>query len=119
MPENRTVLLAEDTFSLRSLMTYHLEDAGYLVIQAGDGREALRLYEEHRPWAVVTDYSMPEMNGLELARRIKELDSLVPVVLWTSDPPRDTAPADHVVAYKEMKPVIAILADLIPSQTST
>ena len=119
MNDARTVLLVDDEISIRLVMAEKLENEGYRVKRAGDGEEALRVFGRCRPWAVVTDYSMPRMNGVELARRIKELAPGIPVILWTSLPPADTTPADYVVTDKDFDEVLRILADLLPAQTST
>ena len=67
----RTVLLVEDSDAIRDAFTILLEDAGYTVLGAGTGDEALRLAAEHVPDLVLLDMGLPDMTGLEVVRRIK------------------------------------------------
>ena len=78
----RTILLAEDEEIVRDLTTQILKNAGYDVLAAGDGAEALVLYEEHRDDidGVVTDIVMPGLGGRGLARQIREHDAELPIV---------------------------------------
>ncbi len=72
-----TILLVEDEEALRKLTREFLEDAGYKVIEAQDGKDALRMMETkpERINLLVTDVVMPNMGGIELASR---LQSIVP-----------------------------------------
>ncbi|HST14663.1 MAG TPA: PAS domain S-box protein [Gaiellaceae bacterium] len=78
----RTILLAEDEAIVRDLTEQILKNAGYDVLTAGDGAEALVLYEEHRGEidGVVTDIVMPGLGGRGLARQIREHDAELPIV---------------------------------------
>jgi len=68
------ILVAEDEPGVRRLVCDTLEQLGYTVLEASDGREALRLLEQHRPVDVLlTDVIMPMMGGPELARRVRSL----------------------------------------------
>lgn len=80
------VLLAEDTLTTRALERSILEGAGYDVIVAADGAEALELLREHPVDVVVSDVDMPRMSGIDLCRAIRSSIGLsdVPVVLVTS-----------------------------------
>jgi two-component system chemotaxis sensor kinase CheA len=80
------VLVADDAQTTRSAMKGLLEEAGFEVVVAGDGAQALRLAAEAPPSLVVTDVEMRPMGGLELARRLKADPRLrqVPVVMITS-----------------------------------
>jgi CheY-like chemotaxis protein len=67
----KTVLLVEDSDAIRDAFTILLEDAGYTVLGAGTGGDALRLAEEHLPDLVLLDMGLPDMTGLDVVRRIK------------------------------------------------
>jgi CheY-like chemotaxis protein len=72
---SETILLVEDEATVRSLLREILEEQGYSVIEAGDGAEALALFERS-PGDVdllVTDVVMPRMNGRELANRVRSI----------------------------------------------
>ena len=66
-----SVLLVDDDPALRRLVTKWLESAGYHVRVAEDGREAVLAIEEHRPQILLTDWDMPQMDGLALCRWVR------------------------------------------------
>ncbi|HEY76583.1 MAG TPA: response regulator transcription factor [Thermoflexia bacterium] len=86
MVEKIRVLLADDHAVVRQGIRRFLEEAGDIevVAEAGDGREALRLVEEHRPNVAVLDIRMPEVTGVEATRRIKEQFPEVRVLILTA-----------------------------------
>jgi two-component system, NtrC family, sensor kinase len=65
------VLVAEDSMVMRQLLVAQLNQWNYEVIEAGDGAEAWRLFQEHSISLVLTDWMMPQVDGLELIRRIR------------------------------------------------
>src|ERR687894_266351 len=65
------VLIADDEPGARVLLTSTVERLGHECTAAEDGEEALRLYRELQPEVVITDLKMPELDGAELARRIR------------------------------------------------
>jgi CheY-like chemotaxis protein len=67
----RTVLVAEDDDLFRDFLSRLLTERGFTVYPARDGEEALRLVLEHRPWLILTDVSMPGVDGIELCRRVR------------------------------------------------
>jgi DNA-binding NtrC family response regulator len=78
------VLVVDDEFSMRDSLVHWFEKDGYRTGSARDGHEALaRLQAE--PWdAVLLDIKMPGMDGLELQRRIREVDPELPIVMITA-----------------------------------
>jgi CheY-like chemotaxis protein len=75
------ILVADDDADVRELVVFRLERAGYAVVTAGDGDEALKLARERRPAVCVVDVMMPGLDGYELTERLREspetADSLV------------------------------------------
>ncbi|WP_420130387.1 response regulator [Longimicrobium sp.] len=67
----KTVLLVEDSDAIRDAFTILLEDAGYTVLGAENGTDALRLAEERVPDLVLLDMGLPDMTGLDVVRRMK------------------------------------------------
>ncbi len=57
---------------------------GYEVVTASDGEEALRMVKEHRPHLILLDVRMPKMNGMEVLRRVREVDREVGVIMVTA-----------------------------------
>ncbi len=80
------VLVVDDALSVRRSMEQLLEDAGYDVTTAADGFLALEALRTHTPALVLTDLEMPNLNGLELTKRLRELPQFMgtPVVMITS-----------------------------------
>ena len=80
------ILVAEDSPTQAEQLRYLLEEHGYEVTVAANGRQALDAAREHPPVLVITDILMPEMDGYELSRKIKADATLkeTPVVLLTS-----------------------------------
>jgi|HubBroStandDraft_1064217.scaffolds.fasta_scaffold361526_1 two-component system cell cycle sensor histidine kinase/response regulator CckA len=85
-----TILVVEDDFDICALTRMFLENAGYTVVTADDGEEGLRVYKRHQPSIalLLTDIAMPKMNGVDLADRVLQLDSHLPVLFMSGDVPR-------------------------------
>ena len=71
-----TVLLVEDTEDNRFMMRRLLEMAGYGVVEATNGEEAVRLAQAERPDLILMDLSLPVIDGLAATRAIRKLDGL-------------------------------------------
>ncbi|MEG4418251.1 DNA-binding response regulator [Microcoleus sp. LAD1_D5] len=80
-----TILVADDDFATRLSITDYLEITGYSVIAAENGKEALGLVDEFQPHLIVTDITMPEIDGYEFVRRVRTRPSfrLLPVIFLT------------------------------------
>ncbi|MEH2326097.1 MAG: response regulator transcription factor [Nostoc sp.] len=80
-----TILVVDDDLGTRLSVSDYLELSGYSVITANDGQEALVMVDEHHPDLIVTDIVMPQMNGYELVRRVRQqpVFRLLPVILLT------------------------------------
>jgi DNA-binding response OmpR family regulator len=76
------VLVADDDAELRELIAFTLGQAGYLVIKAGDGPGAVRLFAEESPDLVVLDINMPGLSGFQVCEAIRAR-SRVPVMMLT------------------------------------
>ena len=66
------ILVVEDNLELRELIASYIKEAGYEVARAGDGNEALRLAKTLKPFAITLDLMLPEKNGWEVLRELKE-----------------------------------------------
>jgi len=69
------VLLVDDDPSISMLLGGYLRRRGFVVYEARNGVEAMALVREHEPPLVITDWLMPEMDGIELCRRIRSADT--------------------------------------------
>lgn len=83
-----SVLLIEDEEPVRDMLRRFLEQAGHKVQEAPNGREGVNMFRQGKFDIVVTDHGMPEMNGEEVALRIKRSDPDMPIILisgWYGD----------------------------------
>jgi two-component system phosphate regulon response regulator PhoB len=80
------VLVVEDEAALVSLLRYNLEREGYRVVDTGDGDEALLLAQEEAPDAVLLDWMLPNVSGLEVCRRLRRHPKTrdLPVIMLTA-----------------------------------
>jgi class 3 adenylate cyclase len=80
------ILVVDDNATNRDIIVTRLEAHGYATLQAGDGAEALTAAACHRPDLVLLDVMMPNLNGIEACRRLKEEagNSFLPVILVTA-----------------------------------
>ena len=84
MTDRGTVLIVEDEDNMRRMLGALLRRAGYRVLEARDGGEALDVLGDSTVHAVVTDLKMPRMNGLELLEAVQRRRSALPVILLTA-----------------------------------
>jgi EAL domain-containing protein (putative c-di-GMP-specific phosphodiesterase class I)/ActR/RegA family two-component response regulator len=85
------VLVVDDEPALVTIYSEHLGAAGYDVVGAGNGREAIEVFHTGGFEAVVTDIRMPDLDGMGLLRALRKVDLDVPVILVTGAPGLDTA----------------------------
>jgi CheY-like chemotaxis protein len=92
-----SILVVDDDPIVLAVVSRVLRRAGALVTEATNGRDALRAVAggETRPTILLTDVDMPEMNGIELAARIRSMRPKVAVVLMTGDPASAAAARAH------------------------
>ncbi len=82
-----TILVIDDSTSLRQVVSMTLKGAGYDVLQAGDGREALALLDGRKIGMAVCDVNMPNMNGIEFVIAAKKLPAykFMPILMLTTE----------------------------------
>ena len=85
MDKQKQFLLVDDSITARSYLKSVLEDADFGVIEASDGQEALNSIEEALPDAMVLDLLMPEMDGFEVLKVLKEKNISFPIIVLTAD----------------------------------
>ena len=78
------LLVVEDEQHQRELYAMELEDEGYEVDQAGNGREAVDLVKKNKYDLVVLDIRMPEMDGIEALGKILSRDKKIPIIIYTA-----------------------------------
>lgn len=78
------ILVAEDEIHIRNLVSKHLRNEGYSVIEAADGQQAYQMFSNEHIDLVVTDIMMPNIDGNELVARIREVNRDVPILMLTA-----------------------------------
>jgi two-component system chemotaxis response regulator CheY len=83
----KQILAVDDSVSMRQMVAYTLSGAGYAVVQATDGVEALELARRGEVDLVLTDVHMPRMDGITLVRELRALDGfrLTPMLILTTE----------------------------------
>lgn len=83
----KRILIADDSPSMRQLISFALQDSGYEVIATSDGKEALERLKGEEMDMVITDLNMPEMNGIELIKRLRNGAGfgLKPILMLTTE----------------------------------
>ena len=81
-----TILIADDEPNQLELLSYNLEQAGFAVVQAMHGHDALQKIEDHCPDLVILDWMMPHMSGIELCRLLRSLSDtkMLPVIILSA-----------------------------------
>ncbi len=94
------VLVVEDNESIRELVALTLEDAGYVVVRARDGQEALEALADVSPSVILLDIQMPRMDGLTFASVYRRRRQGAPIVIMTaSSNPAQAAREAQAAAY--------------------
>ena len=83
----KTILVVDDSASLRSVVKMALSGAGYTVIEAGDGKAALALLDGRQVNMTICDVNMPNMNGIDFVKAVKQLASykFMPILMLTTE----------------------------------
>ncbi len=78
------ILIVEDDFSTRKLMTVVLKNAGFKPIPAENSAEALALFESEKPALVLCDIMLPDVSGFRLTENLRRIDPEVPIIIVTA-----------------------------------
>jgi len=77
------ILVVDDDLELLRLIAFALRQAGYMVLEAQDGPQALAVFERERPDLVVLDVNLPRLNGFEVLKKIRAVSEGLPVMMLT------------------------------------
>src|SRR5438128_8470966 len=82
----KTILVADDESHILHVVSLKLRNAGFKVLTARDGQEALEMAQQTHPDLLITDYHMPQLSGLELCQRLKQdaATSKIPAIMLTA-----------------------------------
>jgi len=82
--DKHTILIVDDEEKLREILSLYLEAPNRTILQAANGQEALDVLAKNKIDVVITDILMPIMDGLELTRKVVEIDPDIPVLIITA-----------------------------------
>ncbi|MBO9483152.1 phosphate regulon transcriptional regulator PhoB [Salinisphaera sp. G21_0] len=82
----KTILIVDDEAPIREMVAMALEMAGYQCLEAADARQAHSLVVDNRPDLILLDWMLPDISGIELARRLKrdQLTAEIPIIMLTA-----------------------------------
>lgn len=83
----KVILTADDSASVRQMVSYTLKQNGYEVIEAADGKDALAKLENSKVDMIITDLNMPNLDGIGLIRGARALTScrFIPIIMLTTE----------------------------------
>ena len=84
---NKTIMTVDDSASIRQMVTFTLKNAGYNVIEAKDGKEAITKAEMHKIDMLFVDLNMPIMDGISLIKALRNKNEykFTPIVMLTTE----------------------------------
>jgi two-component system, chemotaxis family, chemotaxis protein CheY len=84
---SKQILIADDSESIREVLAFSLTNAGYQVLLACDGMDALKYLDGRTIDLLLTDYHMPNLNGLELIKKVRHMDDYryLPILVLTTE----------------------------------
>ncbi|MFW5762066.1 MAG: response regulator [Cyclobacteriaceae bacterium] len=84
----RTILIVDDSESVREMLTYSLEDAGYHILAGVDGVDALKFFHSNQKInLVITDLHMPRLDGIGFIKKVRVLEDYryMPILFLTTE----------------------------------
>ena len=92
MEHNANILLADDSATLRFLVAEVLTDAGFTVVEAEDGQQAVEKIYKENPDLLILDYDMPQKTGFEVVREVRSRTGYLhtPIIIFTADTHKST-----------------------------
>ncbi len=84
---SKTILIVDDSSSLRNVVKIALVDAGYDVIEGGDGTEGIKALDGRKVHLIISDVNMPNMDGISMVKEIKKMANyqFTPIIMLTTE----------------------------------
>ena len=120
----KSIITVDDSSTMRRMVSFTLKSAGYEVLEAGDGADALRILRTRAVDMVISDVNMPNLNGIELTRQLRSLPTYTrtPIILLTteSDPGkksegRAAGATGWMVKPFNQEQLLAVVTKVLPS----
>lgn len=99
---SKTILIVDDSASLRQVVAIALRGAGYEVIEACDGKDAMTKLDGQKVHLIISDLNMPNMDGIELITEIKKTPAykFTPIIMLTTEGAQDRKDAGRQAGAK-------------------
>ncbi len=83
----KMIMTADDSASIRQMVSFTLKDAGYEVVEAVDGKDALNKLDDVKINMLITDLNMPNMDGIELIKQVRAIPEFkfIPIIMLTTE----------------------------------
>jgi two-component system chemotaxis response regulator CheY len=83
----KTIMTVDDSASVRMMVNFTLSELGFEIVEAANGKDALRKMETQQVHMLITDVNMPELDGISLVRKIRENPSyrFIPIIILTTE----------------------------------
>lgn len=111
------ILIVDDDLHIQRLYKDELEEEGYEIVVASTGKDALELFEKENPDIVTLDILMPDIDGISLLRKMKELKPAIPIIMSTAYDYRDDfavwASEAYIVKSADLKELKTTIKKLI------
>ncbi len=120
----KRILIADDSGSIREMLAFVLTQAGYEVLSAQDGQEALDKAPAFSPHLVITDLNMPNLNGIELVKNLRGMTNFrfTPILVLTTEGQDEKKQAGKAAGatgwlVKPFKPekLLAVVGKVLPN----
>lgn len=84
---SKTILIVDDSSSLRNVVKIALSEAGYDVIEGGDGTEGIKALDGRKVHLIISDVNMPNMDGITMVKEIKKMGTyqFTPIIMLTTE----------------------------------
>ncbi len=120
----KRILIADDSGSIREMLAFILTQAGYEVLSAHDGQEALEKAPSFGPHLIITDLNMPNLNGIELVKNLRGMTNFrfTPILVLTTEGQDEKKQAGKAAGatgwlVKPFKPekLLAVVGKVLPN----
>lgn len=104
---NKKILVVDDTKSYLFILSETLRGAGFIVVTAGNGEQGLAAVTEEKPDLILLDITMPVMDGVTMAKKLRESNTQVPIIFLTN-----MSDLKHISEATEIKADYIIKSDV-------
>ena len=109
----KKILLVDDEEDFQELMGIRIKGWGYDFIQALNGRGAIEALKSKNPDIIILDYVMPDMNGVEVLKKIRKIDRKIPVIMFTAHPDEKSFKGARKLGITAYVPKLSEYSDIL------